>query len=143
MLDVDVPFALKAFRINRGFSQKQIAQLIGVPASAIADCERRSFKTHYNQNTFYTIKTFLEGQEQINLHFSFLEGHYYSIYNPSINSNQFGRAAYSSSSDERDYTFIYLRKEGIHHVFREINGGWTRTYTDAQLVGKKIIEVSE
>lgn len=44
---------------------------------------------------------------------------------------------------ERGYTFRYLGKEGIHHKFIEICGGWTRTYTDAQLVGKELIEVSE
>ena len=37
-----------------------------------------------------------------------------------------------------DCVFCYESKEGIHHVFREVKGGWTRTYTDAQLVGKKI-----
>ena len=38
-------------------------------------------------------------------------------------------------------TFIYLRKEGKHHVFREERGGWIRTYTDNQLIGKYIKEV--
>lgn len=35
----------------------------------------------------------------------------------------------------------YERKEGIHHVFREIRGKWIVTYTDAQLIGKFIREV--
>ena len=42
---------------------------------------------------------------------------------------------------EKDYIFEYLEKEGIHHIFREINGGWTRCYTDPQLIGKTIEEV--
>ena len=37
--------------------------------------------------------------------------------------------------------FVYLRKEGRHHMFREKRGGWIRTYTDTQLMGKKIKEV--
>ena len=37
--------------------------------------------------------------------------------------------------------FVYLRKEGRHHIFREKRGGWIRTYTDTQLMGKKIKEV--
>ena len=37
--------------------------------------------------------------------------------------------------------FMYEGKRGIHHCFREERGGWTRTYTDSQLVGKKIEEV--
>ena len=49
----------------------------------------------------------------------------------------------SSDDPEFGYTFRYLGKQGIHHVFREISCGWGRTYTDAQLVGKEVIEVSE
>ncbi|MBQ3457124.1 MAG: hypothetical protein IJG36_11845, partial [Synergistaceae bacterium] len=37
--------------------------------------------------------------------------------------------------------FRYEGKIGIHHSFREIRGGWTRTYTDPQLIGKHIQEV--
>ena len=39
------------------------------------------------------------------------------------------------------YVFQYERTEGIHHCFREIRGGWSRTYTDWQLVDKRIQEV--
>ena len=41
----------------------------------------------------------------------------------------------------KDCVFKYEGKEGLHHMFREVSGKWTRTYTDAQLVGKKIEEV--
>ena len=44
---------------------------------------------------------------------------------------------------EFGYTFRYLGKQGIHHVFREISCRWGRTYTDAQLVGKEVVEVQE
>ena len=37
--------------------------------------------------------------------------------------------------------FKYEGKRGIHHCFREVRGGWARTYTDAQLIGKQIKEV--
>ena len=37
--------------------------------------------------------------------------------------------------------FRYEGKHGIHHFFREERGGWTRTYTDVQLIGKRITEV--
>ena len=43
---------------------------------------------------------------------------------------------------EHGYTFRYLGKSGIHHKFVEICGGWSRTYTDAQLTGKLLVEVS-
>ena len=36
--------------------------------------------------------------------------------------------------------FRYEGKRGIHHCFREVRGGWTRTYTDTQLIGKRIRE---
>ena len=37
-----------------------------------------------------------------------------------------------------DYYFQYIGKEGIHHCFKEVNSGWSRTYTDYQLIGKNI-----
>lgn len=37
--------------------------------------------------------------------------------------------------------FRYEGKAGIHYCFREIHGGWSRTYTDMQLIGKRITEV--
>lgn len=37
--------------------------------------------------------------------------------------------------------FKYEGKRGIHHCFRELYGGWSRTYTDAQLIDKTIEEV--
>ena len=42
---------------------------------------------------------------------------------------------------EKDCIFEYLKDEGIHHCFREVRGGWSRTYTDAQLVGKNVKEI--
>jgi|GEM_PF-6851253 len=39
--------------------------------------------------------------------------------------------------------FRYEGKQGIHHMFREVRGNWTRTYTDAQLIGAKTEEVKE
>ena len=41
----------------------------------------------------------------------------------------------------RPVTGTYLRKEGKHHVFKG-PGGWLTTWTNAQLVGKRIEEVS-
>ena len=36
--------------------------------------------------------------------------------------------------------FRFECQQGIHYVFRETRGGWMRTYTDAQLIGKVIKE---
>ena len=46
----------------------------------------------------------------------------------------------SSDKWESECAFRYEGQTGIHYVFREIHGGWTRTYTDAQLIGKIIKE---
>ena len=50
--------------------------------------------------------------------------------------------AYEADRDN-EYVFCYEGKQGIHHMFREIRGGWSRTFTDAQLIGKKIVEVNK
>lgn len=39
--------------------------------------------------------------------------------------------------------FRYIGKSGIHYCFREERGGWMRTYTSNQLIGKRIKEVSK
>ena len=56
----------------------------------------------------------------------FHEGHIYRV----VSSNKW----------ESECVFRYEGQCGIHYVFREVRGGWTRTYTDAQLVGKIIKE---
>lgn len=40
-----------------------------------------------------------------------------------------------------NYVFQYLGMQGIHHHFREIHGGWCRTYTNNQLIDKRVMEV--
>ena len=50
------------------------------------------------------------------------------------------REAASTSDVFRPVVVTYLRKEGIHHVFR-CPGGWLTTWTDAQLVGKRVTTI--
>ena len=38
--------------------------------------------------------------------------------------------------------YRYEGKSGIHYCFREERGGWLRTYTNNQLIGKRIKEVT-
>lgn len=58
--------------------------------------------------------------------FTFEEGHKYRIHD---------------MKQENDIcVFKYEGKQGKHHMFREVRGGWMRTYTDAQLLGKQIKE---
>ena len=44
-------------------------------------------------------------------------------------------------ANEAGFIFEFMKDTGIHHCFKAIPGGWSRTYTDAQLVGVKIQEV--
>ena len=62
--------------------------------------------------------------------FSFTRGKYYTITNT--------KQEISSA-----YRLRYEGKQGIHHCFREIRGGWSCTFTDPQLIGKNIQEVKK
>ncbi len=42
--------------------------------------------------------------------------------------------------DKVVFVLRYERKDGIHHTFRSVRGGWTQTFTDAQLIDKTIKE---
>ena len=153
---------LKALRYTLGLTQSQMAEKIGVSEASIERCENGltpigKVKTPAQ----YKIKAFLEVQDispaviaeskkvleleerQKSIRRHFTEGKCYKIYGSGYSGfHGNGKASASSGASwERDCIFMFLRKEGIHHVFREVRGGWTRTYTDAQLVGKNIQEV--
>lgn len=51
------------------------------------------------------------------------------------------RYRFLQGAGDKDFIFEYVKKEGIHHMFIEIHGGWSRTYTDSQLTEKKFEEV--
>ena len=62
--------------------------------------------------------------------FSFIVGKCYHI----GNSDKLG--------DGKHFTLRYEGRQGIHHVFREVIGGWITTRTDVQLFGVKIKEAN-
>ena len=153
---------LKALRYTLGLSQAELAEEIGVSEASVMRCENGlapmgKVKTPAQ----YKIKAFLEVQDispaiiaesklvigledrQRAIQQHFTEGKCYKIYGGGQLGSYDGRkvSASSGATWERDCIFMFLRKDGIHHVFREVRGGWTRTYTDAQLVGKNIQEV--
>ena len=146
---------LKALRYTLGLTQAEMAKKIGVPESSVKDCEHgHALISKDKSSEQYKIKAFLEVQDispaviaksklfleleerQRSIQRHFTEGKCYKI----LGSHK-GKTPPYSLSWEYDCTFRFLRKEGIHHIFREVRGGWTRTYTDAQLVGKNIQEV--
>ena len=142
---------LKALRYTLGLTPAEMAEKIGVSESSVTDCE--------NGHSSPKIKAFLEVQDispsiiaeskkviglkerQKALQRHFTEGKCYKIFCGTQANPKDGKNLSQGASWERDCTFRFLRKEGIHHIFREVSGGWTRTYTDAQLVGKNIQEV--
>ena len=73
--------------------------------------------------------------------FEFETGHSYTIRSAKGGTKPTGYAG--SVHVDMMSVFKYEGKQGIHHCFRETRGGWTRTYTDAQLVGKHVEEVQE
>ena len=69
----------------------------------------------------------------------FKKGHKYIVSLPYAKNQQISKGGVNNT--EKGFVFVYERKEGRHHIFRESIGGWLRTYTDNQLIGKKITEV--
>lgn len=69
----------------------------------------------------------------------FKKGQKYRVDSSGAKTVQYNKGGVNNT--EKGYVFVYERKEGRHHVFRESTGGWLRTYTDTQLIGKKITEV--
>ena len=151
---------LKALRYTLGLTQAQMAEKIGVSEASIMLCENEYTPSGKAKAPAQSkIKAFLEVQDispaaiyesklvfgledsQKSIQRHFTEGKCYRIYTGSQSSSYDRKNPSQGTSWERDCIFQFLRKEGIHHVFREIHGGWTRTYTDAQLVGKNVQEV--
>lgn len=65
------------------------------------------------------------------LNHKFTQGKKYFIHDSSV----------TNSWEHESYIFIYQGKQGKHHIFRHAQGKWSRTYTDAQLIGKFIKKV--
>ena len=148
---------LEALRYTLGLTQGQMAKKIGVSKEALARFEQDD-KSLNNKKTSaqYKIRAFLEVQDispeliaesklvlelnerQKSIPKHFVEGKCYKIYDKGSN---YKKTSLSGTTWDCDCIFMFLRKDGIHHVFRDVKGGWTRTFTDAQLCGKKIQEV--
>ena len=150
---------LVALRYTLGLSQAQIAEKIGVSETSVR-CYENGYKPLDKSKApaQNKIKAFLEVQDispaliaeskkaiglearQKAMHKHFTEGKCYRIHSGSSSVHD-GKIISSGTSLDHDCIFEFIRKDGIHHMFREVRGGWTRTYTDAQLVGKNIQEV--
>lgn len=79
------------------------------------------------------------------LTFTFNVGKCYYIYD-TVNGNKRSKkyaASFLGVSWDRDCIFVYEGKRGKFQIFREVRGGWTRSYADVQLLGKTIKEVNK
>ena len=147
---------LRALRFTLGLSLRNVADAVGFAAASVRDFETGRTKHSPKLEAFldsYNVpySTLLLAAQEIakeknckSIQHFFCEGHYYRISSkgPYSKSGITAPDILSGIATDTLYVFQYLRKDGKHHIFRELNGGWTRTYTDAQLVGKRIMEVN-
>lgn len=131
---------LRQLRKTLGLSQRQLAKQADVPAQFVSEFERN---TYHKRKQFYgyvgNIHAFLSKhnlelqmilENQKSTHYNFICGNLYKIRARGDNPDNLA-------------TLIYIGKQGKHHCFKASPGGWSRTYTDPQLIGKKIEEVND
>ena len=138
---------LRNTRLFLNLSQRELSIRIGVSASSISHYEnertpvsprvKKWVNRKYRQ--FHLSHMVIKSSKDHSV-CSFIPQRYYSIadddkvlhrlsLNPCIHDFSF------------NYVFQYLGTQGIHHCFKEIHGGWNRTYTNSQLIDKRIQEV--
>ncbi len=71
----------------------------------------------------------------------FIVGKHYNIAEATRRNTAKGEHTLIGTTWNNELIFEYQGKRGMHHCFRSVLGGWSRTYTDYQLVDKKIQEV--
>ena len=149
---------LRQLRMTLGLSQHDFAQRIGVSEGAVNNFENNRYSKHTNgckSGAKMKIQSFIDNfngnhdasippspihdkhatSEKIT--FSFSKGKRYFIVD---SGNGYREADCIKPETGKGCIFVYLRKEGKHHIFREVRGKWIRTYTDIQLMGKSIQE---
>ena len=155
MAEAFSPDLLRKLRKSCGLSIKKLGALVGRSGETIASYEKGEYRPP--RNVWERIQTALAGRrpklppvplqppelEPIpdSPSFTFTEGQCYSI-----KDSPSGAGFYAGGINPLTGAcciFRYEGKQGIHHCFRETRGGWSRTYTDAQLIGKHIKEVQE
>ncbi|MBQ7220717.1 MAG: helix-turn-helix transcriptional regulator [Synergistaceae bacterium] len=155
MAEAFTPELLRSLRKSSGLTIKKLGTLVGRSSETISSYEKGEYKPP--RNVWERIQSALAGRkpklppaplqppvlEPIPdpPSFTFAEGQCYSV-RDSPNSAGFYAGGINPMSGAC-CIFRYEGKDGIHHCFRETRGGWRRTYTDAQLVGKIIEEVEK
>ena len=147
MNTINYAIRLRKVRLFLNISQRELSSRIGISASSISRYEnertavsprvRKWVNRKYRQ---YQLSRKVIKSAKDHSVCAFMHQKYYSIadddkilhrlsLNPCIHDFNF------------NYVFQYLGTQGIHHHFKEIHGGWSRTYTNSQLINKRIQEI--
>ena len=147
---------LRQLRMTLGLSQHDLAQRIGVSEGAVNHFEHNHYSKNGNSKARMKIQSFIDNFNENHdasiptspihdkhapsekITFGFSKGKRYFIVD---SGNGYREADCIKPETGKGCVFVYLRKEGKHHIFREERGKWIRTYTDIQLMGKNIQEV--
>lgn len=153
-------------RVKRNMSRYELGRLIGVSYNTVCNYECGA---HYPTRSTYNRLALLFGWDVIDgkkqykpvqenkfrngvdlyeqtkedskgLHYRFEIGKCYTVSNLKYKDKN---DSCSKTTWDANCVFRYEGKQGIHHCFREINGGWTRTYTDYQLIGKYVTQIGD
>ena len=122
----------------REYSLRAAVKVLG-GIEALRDQPDEDVNIRLKRSTPKLVATHKTRKESTQLVHTFKEGQCYSISDASRKQGD----SFTRLSCEGLFVLRYEGKQGIHHHFRETRGGWTRTYTDAQLVGKRIQEATE
>ena len=129
---------LRQLRDKLGLTRRELGERIGVSKKSIEYFEYKGYDKAHKSSSQRIINDFLNGVHAVNDENGFIKGHRYRIW---ASGKSEGEPDDMKPETGRGCIFVYLRKEGRHHMFKEERGGWLRTYTDIQLKGKKIKEV--
>ena len=131
---------LRKTRLFLNLPQQELSVRLGVSASTISRYEnertpvsprvRKWVNRKYRQ--FHLSRKVIKSSKDHSV-CAFMPQRYYSI---ADDDKVLHRLSFTFN-----YVFQYLGTQGIHHCFREIHGGWSRTYTNSQLIDKRIMEV--
>lgn len=141
---------LKRLRATLGLTQHDLAQRIGVSESSVNYFEAGKHSEGFTSGARAKIIAYMKAHENNENWELILPAERKSVPDFSFNKGSRYRICDSELGFAGDTfnpltgngcVFIYLRKDGKHHIFREQRGGWTRTYTDVQLMGKHVQEV--
>ena len=126
---------LRKVSLFLNISQRELSSHIGISANSIVSPRVRKWVNRKYQLSRKVIKSAKDHSVC-----AFMPQKFYSI---ADNDNIFHRLSLNPCIHDFNFNYIfqYFATQGIHHHFKEIHGGWSRTYTNSQLINKRIQEV--